>query len=64
VKRFLNNKNGSFLSRYYSNSTSHAFESKIKTLFVKLMNVKEVKANIVCLDKGKISCLNNCVKPK
>ena len=45
-------------------STSHAFKSKRKTLFVEPVNVKEVKANTVCLDKGKTSCLNNCVKPK
>jgi hypothetical protein len=44
-------------------STSRASKSKRKTLFVKPVNVKEVKANIVYLDKGKNSCLNNCVKP-
>jgi hypothetical protein len=28
------------------------------------MKIEEVKVNIACLDKGKNSCMNNCVKPK
>jgi hypothetical protein len=28
------------------------------------VKVEEVKANKVCLDKGKKSCMNNCLKPK
>jgi hypothetical protein len=46
-------------------STSHAsnFEKK-KSLFVKHVQIEEVKANIVCLDKGKNYCVNNYVKPK
>jgi hypothetical protein len=45
-------------------STSHVSKFERNTLFVKPMNIKEVKANIVCLDKGKTSSLNNCLKPK
>jgi hypothetical protein len=42
--------------------TSHASNSNFrKTMFVKPMKVEEAKANIVCLDKGKNSCVNNCV---
>jgi hypothetical protein len=33
-------------------------------VFIKLVKVEEVEANIVCLDKGKNSCVNNCVKLK
>jgi hypothetical protein len=45
-------------------STSHASKYERKTLFAKFVNVKEVKANIICLEKAKTSCLNNYVKPK
>jgi hypothetical protein len=44
--------------------TSHAFNSERKTLFVKLVKVEEVKANIACLDKGKTSYMNICVNPE
>jgi hypothetical protein len=45
-------------------ATSHVSKSKRNTLFINPVNVKEVKANIIYLDKGKNYCLNNCVKPK
>ena len=45
-------------------TTSHASKFERKILFVKLVNVKEAKSNIVCLNRGKTSCLINCVKPK
>jgi hypothetical protein len=45
-------------------STLHASNSEGKTLFVKPVKVEEVKTNIVYLDRGKHSYMNNCVKPK
>ena len=42
-------------------STSNAYNFE-RTLFVKHLKVEEVKANITCLDKGKISVMNICVK--
>jgi hypothetical protein len=43
---------------------SHASNSGRKILFVKLVKVEEVKANVARLDKGKTSCMNICVKPE
>jgi hypothetical protein len=45
-------------------TTSHAFNFERKTLFVKPVKVEEFKANIACLDKGKTSSMNICVKPE
>jgi hypothetical protein len=47
-----------------SASILHASNSERKFLFDKPMKVEEVKVNIVYLEKGKNSCMNNCVKPK
>jgi hypothetical protein len=40
-------------------STSHASDSELNSLFI-----KHVIVVTACLDSSKISCLNNCVKPK
>jgi hypothetical protein len=45
-------------------SNLHASNFEIKSLFVKHVEVEEVNATIVCLDKGKTSFMNNCLKPK
>jgi hypothetical protein len=46
-------------------STPHASNSNFKkTVFVKPVKIEEAKANIVYLDKGKNSSVNNCVKLK
>jgi hypothetical protein len=45
-------------------STLHASNFERKSLFVKPVKAEEIKVNIVCLDKGKNSCMNNCVKPE
>jgi hypothetical protein len=43
-------------------STSHASNFERRTLFVKYVKVEKVKSNIACLDKGKTSGMNICVK--
>jgi hypothetical protein len=42
-----------------SSSTSHASDSELDSLFIKLVIV-----DTTCLDSFENSCLNNCVKPK
>ena len=54
---YVNNKHSMIVDNVGS-YTSHASKYERKTLFAKPVNVKEVKANIVCLDKSKTSCLN------
>jgi ribonuclease HII len=62
VQKYVSNK-PSMIFDNLGASTSHAANYERKILFVKPVKV-EVNANIVCLDKGKNSCMNNYVKPK
>jgi hypothetical protein len=39
-------------------STSHASDSELDSIFIKLVIV-----DTACLDNSENSCLNNCVKP-
>jgi hypothetical protein len=63
VQKHLSNKPNMIVDNLGA-STSHASNSKRKTLFVKLVKVEEVKANIVCSDNSKKHCVSNCVKAK
>jgi hypothetical protein len=58
VKKHVSNSPSMIVNNLIA-STSYAFNSNFrKTVFVKPVKVEKVKANIVCLDKGKNYCMN------
>jgi len=58
IQRDISNKPGIIVDDLGA-STSHASDSEIKSLFIKLVIV-----DTACFDKCDNSCLNNCVEPE